>query len=52
MKKKIFWIVLAAVLLLAVLFVPIPGGTARDGGTRTYNALTYRVVDWNWDTGG
>ena len=52
MKKKLFWIVLAAVLLLAVLFVPIPGGTARDGGTRTYNALTYRVVDWNRDAGG
>lgn len=52
MKKKIIWIVLAAVLLLAVLFVPIPGGTARDGGTRTYNALTYRVVSWHRDIGG
>ena len=43
MKKKVFWIVLAAVLLLAVLFVPIPGSAARDGGTRAYTALTYKV---------
>ena len=52
MKKKVLWIVLAAVLLLAVLFVPIPGGTARDGGTKTYNALTYKVVAWNREVGG
>lgn len=47
MKKKALWIALAAGLLLAVLFVPIPGGTARDGGTRQYTALTYKVVDWH-----
>jgi len=52
MKKKVFWIVLAAVLLLAVLFVPIPGSAARDGGTRAYTALTYKVVAWHRDTGG
>ena len=51
MKQRMIWIA-AAVLLLAVLFVPIPGPTARDGGTKTYNALTYKVVDWHRDIGG
>ncbi len=47
MKKKI-WITLSAVLfVLAILFFPIPKGTAEDGGTREYVALTYKIVDWN-----
>ena len=45
MKKK-FWIV-AAALFLAVLFVPFPKGPYKDGGTREYTALTYKIVDWN-----
>ena len=47
MKKKIWIWVVAGVLLLAVLFAPIPTGVARDGGTRTYSALTYKIIDWN-----
>ena len=47
MKKKIWIWIVAGVLLLAVLFAPIPTGVARDGGTRTYSALTYKIVDWN-----
>ena len=47
MKKKIFILILATVLLLAVLFVPIPKSSGRDGGTREYSALTYKIVDWN-----
>lgn len=47
MKKKA-WIWIAAIaLLLAILFVPIPSGTYKDGGTRAYTALTYKVVKWN-----
>lgn len=48
MKKKI-WIpiVVTVVVLLAVLFVPIPQGSYDDGGTREYVALTYKIVDWN-----
>ena len=46
MKKRIVCIVLA-VLLAAVLFVPIPQGPYEDGGTRAYTALTYKVVQWN-----
>ncbi len=44
---KIRFAVIAALLLAAVLFVPIPRGTYDDGGTREYTALTYRIVDWN-----
>lgn len=47
MKKKICLPIIAAVVLLAVLFVPIPSGTYKDGGTREYAALTYKIVDWN-----
>ena len=47
MKKNIFILILATVLLLAVLFVPIPRSSAKDGGTREYSALTYKIVDWN-----
>jgi len=34
------------VLLVAVLTVPIPLGQARDGGTKTYGAMTYKIVNW------
>ena len=44
MKKKV-WI-FTIVILLAVLITPIPTGILRDGGTRTYTALTYKIVNW------
>ena len=34
MKKKYWILILAAVLLIAVLTVPIPQGQLRDGGTQ------------------
>ena len=43
MKKKI-WIPIAAVILLLILFVPIPTGVCKDGGTREYTALTYKRI--------
>lgn len=46
MKKKGIWI-LTGVLLLAVLFVPVPTSVYKDGGTRVYSALTYKIVCWN-----
>ncbi len=46
MKKKILCVVLF-VVFLAVFFLPIPSGTLKDGGTRVYSALTYKIVDWN-----
>ncbi len=40
-------ILIGALFALLILFVPIPTGQAKDGGTRTYRALTYRIVRWN-----
>ena len=51
MKKKVWIWILAGVLLLAVLFTPIPSGVYKDGGSREYTALTYKIVDWNRLTG-
>ncbi len=42
--KKIIWIVAPIILMLLILFIPIPGGQLRDGGTKDYKALTYRVA--------
>ena len=47
MKRKVFLMILVVLLLVAALFVPIPKGPYKDGGTREYAALTYKVVDWN-----
>ena len=47
MKKKVWLWVLAVAALLAVLFVPIPNGTLNDGGTRSFTALTYKIVNWH-----
>lgn len=47
MKKKKWIPIAAAIVLLAVLFVPIPRGAHEDGGTREYVALTYKIVDWS-----
>ena len=45
MKKGIIIGIIVVVLL--VLFLPIPKGTCQDGGTSDYCALTYRIVVWN-----
>lgn len=44
MKKKTK-IILAVLILL--LLIPVPNGTVKDGGTKTYTALTYKIVSWN-----
>lgn len=47
MKKKV-WIPIVLVLVVAaVLFTPVYKGSYDDGGTREYNALTYKIVAWN-----
>ena len=53
MKKKI-WLPIVIIVLLAILVIPIPTGVYKDGGTREYTALTYKIVDWNrlTDSGG
>ena len=40
-KRKI--IIIAAVVLALILFLPIPGIPYDDGGTREYTA---KIVDW------
>lgn len=47
MKQKPWIVILVAVLVPAILFVPIPTGVYEDGGTRVYSALAYKIVDWN-----
>ena len=47
MKKKIWIPITVVALLLAILFVPIPGASYDDGGTREWKALTYKIVDWS-----
>jgi len=46
MKKKLIIAAFAVIAILCVLFVPIPTGRLKDGGTATYSALTYKVVKW------
>lgn len=46
MKKKI-WLPVVIAVLLAILVIPIPTGIYKDGGTRAYTALTYKIVVWN-----
>ena len=45
MKKK-YWMILV-VLLLFLALIPIPTGVYKDGGTRVYQALTNKIIDWN-----
>ena len=46
MKTK-KWIPIVIAVLLAILVIPIPIGVYKDGGTREYSALTYKIVVWN-----
>lgn len=46
MKKKI-WIPILIVVVAIVLFFPFSIRTYKDGGTRSYTSLTYRVVQWS-----
>lgn len=45
MKKKL-WIIVPVIVLIC-LTVPIPTGVYKDGGTRSYTALSYKIVDWD-----
>ena len=48
MKKRLLIICIVVTILL---IIPIPTGVVRDGGTKTYTALTYKIVDWNHECG-
>lgn len=45
MKK--FFIVILILIIVLVLVIPIPISPAKDGGSRQYAALTYKVVKWH-----
>ncbi|MBO5211864.1 MAG: DUF3221 domain-containing protein [Clostridia bacterium] len=45
MKKKTAIILI--IIGLLILFTPIPTGVYKDGGTKVYSALTYKIVKWN-----
>lgn len=45
MKNKKKWLIIVIIFILMV--IPVPTGVYKDGGTRTYTALTYKIVDWN-----
>ena len=47
MKKKLWIVTLIVIVVLGVLVIPFRTGTMRDGGSKEYRALTYRIVDWN-----
>lgn len=47
MKKKVILTILAIVLFLAILFVPMPKGLYKYGGTREYSALTQAKLGLN-----
>ena len=47
-KKKI--LIVCAILLL-ILVIPIPFGTYKEGGTKEYRALTYKIIAWHHDCG-
>lgn len=44
MKKK--KVVILVVIVAGILLTPIPTGQYKDGGTREYTALTYKIVKW------
>ena len=48
-KKTIIISAVVGVILLAVLFVPMPPIAYEDGGTKEYRALTYKVIKWQRD---
>lgn len=48
MKKKI--LIICAILLL-ILVVPIPTARMKDGGSKEYIALTYKIIAWHRDDG-
>ncbi len=44
MKKTTKAIIL---LIVVILLFPVPSGVYKDGGTRAYTSLTYKIVKWN-----
>ena len=45
-KKKVVIIIIIIVIALLVIPFPVPM-TYKDGGTKVYNAVLYRIVVWH-----
>ncbi len=45
-RKRLVLITVAILALCTLLLVPMPRGTMMDGGSREYQALTYKIVAW------
>ncbi|MBE7064195.1 MAG: hypothetical protein E7384_00040 [Ruminococcaceae bacterium] len=45
--KKLIITISIILLILLILFVPLPSGMYKDGGTKEYSALTYKIVKWH-----
>ena len=44
---KIKEFIILVLCVLAILCFPFPSGVCKDGGTRAFTALTYKIVMWN-----
>lgn len=48
MSKKAKRLIIGIFIVFALIMtVPIPTGQCKDGGTKTYTSLTYKIVVWN-----
>ena len=47
MKKILIASIVLVITAAIILFLPIPQGTYKDGGTKVYASLTYKIVVWN-----
>ena len=46
-RVRLISFIILILLISAFLFVPIPMGIYKDGGTRAYSSLTYKIVKWH-----
>ncbi|MBQ9912241.1 MAG: hypothetical protein IJM49_04345 [Firmicutes bacterium] len=44
MKRK--RVIMTVLIIILILIIPVPSGMYKDGGTRSYNALSYKIVKW------
>ena len=45
-NKIVIAAIVVVVVVLLMLFLPVNSGTFKDGGTKVYGALAYKVVKW------
>lgn len=50
MKKTVITTIIVTLSIAFILFFPFPQGAYKDGGTRVFRSLTYKLVIWNKHT--